>query len=115
MENYLEKIGKFMDRLAELSAMNEAEKKEFFDNYNEGLMAYLLTDGQKLVSEPTFEALKNSPTKESLDKFFDEMTSTTEGKTAIETRVMEMVEDIIDAVSEKLTESQKEELLGILI
>ncbi|MBP9817743.1 hypothetical protein KBC75_03235 [Candidatus Shapirobacteria bacterium] len=115
MENYIEKIGKFMDRLAEIAGMNEVEKKDFFDNYNEGLMTYLLADGQKFVSTATFDALKNTPVKENLDKYFQEMATSSEGSTIIEQRVLEMVEDIIDAVREKLTDDQKEELLGILI
>lgn len=124
MDSFLDKVNLFMNTVAGYANMSVEEKDEFVSEYVQGLLINLLTDGQNLVSVDTLESVKTAVQTENLSqenlestlqKYLMELRAVENGEEIINRRLREMVENIIDSVKEVLTESQKDELLGILV
>lgn len=124
MNNYLDRINLFMNTVASFAKMTEEEKGEFTGEYLQGLLINLLVDGQSVVSSETLEKMKSVGESESpsqhdyetiLSQYIGEIKNSDGGEEIINRRLREMVDSIISAVKDVLTDSQKDELLGILV
>ncbi len=107
-------ITPLLNKLADYSAMNEAQRKDFIETTYKGLAANLISDGSGLVPQNVTDAVKNSPSEENLKIFFEEVKKSEEGSLKIAGRVQELLESILDPVIGRLNSSQKSEILTIL-
>lgn len=86
--------------------MNEEEKSTFSKNFISGLVTNIIVDGKNIVS---FE-----PNKENLKSYFEELNKNENGKEIVLSRIMELLEELILPIADKLSKDQKSELLSIL-
>jgi len=110
----IQNIYKIFEKLVDIGQLTNEEKDLFFENINQGLVLNFLTNGADIVSPEILEKLKISPDQTVIQAYLKEMSESEAGKKIIQDRVVELVNELLESVKDKLTPNQKEELLKIL-